>query len=205
MFSFDLPSKLLNDAVEELAKLPGVGRKTALRLALHLLKQSKEDVERFGNTIIEFRSNIKRCTSCNNLSDEDICDVCRNPRRDRSTICVVESIRDVMSIEKTQQYNGLYHVLGGIISPMEGIGPSQLEVDLLQERVGQGDVNEVVLALNTTMEGETTCYYIHKKLKGYSVAITTLARGIGFGDELEYADELTLGRSIKNRQPFQVG
>ena len=205
MFSFDLPSKLLNDAVEELAKLPGVGRKTALRLALHLLKQPKEDVERFGNSIVAFRTNIKHCSSCNNLSDEDICDICNNPRRDRSTICVVESIRDVMSIEKTQQYNGLYHVLGGIISPMEGIGPSQLEIELLLNRVGQGDVNEIVLALNTTMEGETTCYYIHKKLKDYSVSITTLARGIGFGDELEYADELTLGRSIKNRQPFQVG
>ena len=205
MFSFDLPSKLLNDAVEELAKLPGVGRKTALRLALHLLKQPKEDVERFGNSIVAFRTNIKHCSCCNNLSDEDICDICNNPRRDRSTICVVESIRDVMSIEKTQQYNGLYHVLGGIISPMEGIGPSQLEIDLLLNRVGQGDVNEIVLALNTTMEGETTCYYIHKKLKDYSVSITTLARGIGFGDELEYADELTLGRSIKNRQPFQIG
>lgn len=205
MFSFDLPSKLLNDAVEELAKLPGVGRKTALRLALHLLKQPKEDVERFGNTIIAFRSNIKHCTCCNNLSDEEVCDICSSPRRDRSTICVVESIRDVMSIEKTQQYNGLYHVLGGIISPMEGIGPSQLEVELLLNRVGAGDVAEVVLALNTTMEGETTCYYIHKKLKDYPVAVTTLARGIGFGDELEYADELTLGRSIKNRQPFQIG
>lgn len=205
MFSFDLPSKLLNDAVEELAKLPGVGRKTALRLALHLLKQPKEDIERFGNTIIDFRSNIKHCTYCNNLSDDEICDICSNSRRDRSTVCVVESIRDVMSIEKTQQYNGLYHVLGGIISPMEGIGPSQLEIDLLLKRLDEGDVQEIVLALNTTMEGETTCYYIHKKLKNYSVEITTLARGIGFGDELEYADELTLGRSIKNRQPFQVG
>lgn len=205
MFSLDLPSKLLNDAVEELAKLPGVGRKTALRLALHLLKQPKEDVDRFGSAIVNFRTNIKRCTCCNNLSDDDVCDICSNQKRDRSTICVVENIKDVMSIEKTQQYNGLYHVLGGIISPMEGIGPSQLEIELLQERVGVGDVNEVVLALNTTMEGETTCYYIHKKLNGYSVKITTLARGIGFGDELEYADELTLGRSIKNRQPFQVG
>ena len=204
MFSFDLPSKLLNDAVEELAKLPGVGRKTALRLALHLLKQPQQEVERFGATIIDFRNNIKRCSCCYNLSDTDVCEICSNPRRDGSTICVVESVKDVMSLEKTLQYNGLYHVLGGIISPMEGIGPSQLEVDSLVERVSKGGVHEVIMALNTTMEGETTCYYIHKKLNGYPVAITTLARGIGFGDELEYADELTLGRSIKNRQPFEA-
>ncbi len=203
MFSLDLPSKLLNDAVEELAKLPGVGRKTALRLALHLLKQPKQEVERFGNSIIAFRNGIKYCSCCNSLSDEDVCEICRNPKRNRSTICVVESVRDVMSIEKTQQYNGLYHVLGGIISPMEGIGPAQLEIDLLLRRVEEGTVNEVVLALNTTMEGETTCYYIHKKLKHLSVEVTTLARGVGFGDELEYTDEVTLGRSIKNRQPFE--
>lgn len=202
MYSLDLPSKLLNDAVEELAKLPGVGRKTALRLALHLLKQPKQDVERFGKAIITFRNDIKYCSSCNNISDTNVCEVCSSTHRNRTTICVVESVKDVMSIEKTQQYNGLYHVLGGIISPMEGVGPSQLEVDLLCRRVGEGEVKEVLLALNTTMEGETTCYYIHKRLKDFPIEITTLARGVGFGDELEYTDELTLGQSIKNRQPF---
>jgi recombination protein RecR len=199
----DLPSALLNAAVDEFAKLPGVGRKTALRLVLHLVKQPKEDVERFGTAFIRLRNEIKHCKICNNLSDNDVCEICSNTRRDKSIICVVESIRDVLSIERTQQYNGLYHVLGGIISPMDGIAPCDLNIDLLVDRVRNENIKEVVLALNTTMEGETTCYYIHKKLCGENIEITTLARGVNFGDELEYTDELTLGKSIQNRQPFK--
>ena len=199
-----LPSKLLNDAVEEMSKLPGIGHKTALRLALHLLKQPRENVERFGTAFIRMRNDIQYCKSCNTFCDNEICDICSNPRRDHQTICVVESIRDVLSIESTQQYGGVYHVLGGIISPMEGLGPSDLKIESLISRLEQDDIKEVVLALNTTMEGETTCFYLFKKLNIFNVLITTIARGVGFGDELEYTDELTLGRSIKNRQPFQV-
>jgi recombination protein RecR len=197
-----LPSRLLQAAVDELSLLPGVGRKTALRLALHLMKQPQADVERFSNAFITMRNEIKHCTICNVLSDSEHCEICLNPHRDRSVICVVESIREVLSIENTQQYNGLYHVLDGIISPMDGVGPNDLKIDLLLERVGDGSIGEVVLALSTTMEGETTCYYLYKKLRDYDVQVTTIARGVGFGDELEYTDELTLGRSIKNRQPF---
>ncbi|MDR2651942.1 MAG: recombination mediator RecR [Prevotellaceae bacterium] len=198
----ELPSILLNGAVDEFAKLPGVGRKTALRLVLHLLKQPVTDVEKFGNAFIRLRNEIKHCKICNNLSDNDICEICSNNHRNQSIICVVESIRDVLSIERTQQFNGLYHVLGGIISPMDGIAPSDLNVDLLVQRIKNGSVKEILLALNTTMEGETTCYYLHKKISGLNVEITTLARGVNFGDELEYTDELTLGKSILNRQPF---
>ncbi len=187
-----------------MAKLPGVGRKTALRLALHLLKQPREEVERFGQAFITLRNEIKHCTVCNTLSDTEICDICSNPRRDHHTICVVESIRDVLSIENTQQYKGSYHVLGGIISPMDGIGPADLKIDTLVSRMEQGEIQEIILALSTTMEGETTCFYLFKKLRPFNVPVTTIARGVGFGDELEYTDELTLGRSIKNRQPFQV-
>jgi recombination protein RecR len=197
-----LPSKLLHAAVDELSRLPGVGRKTALRLALHLMKQPVADVERFGRAFIAMRNEIKHCKVCNVLSDEEQCEICRNPRRDRAVVCVVESIREVLSIENTQQYNGLYHVLDGIISPMDGVGPNDLKIEELLERVGGGEIQEVVLALSTTMEGETTCYYLYKKLCNFDVRITTIARGVGFGDELEYTDELTLGRSIKNRQPF---
>jgi recombination protein RecR len=198
----ELPSKLLTAAVEELAKLPGVGRKTALRLVLHLLKQPREDVEQFGNTFIMLRNEIKHCTVCHTLSDTGQCAICSNPRRDHDIVCVVETIREVLSIENTQQYNGVYHVLGGIISPMDGIGPNDLTVEPLLQRVAAGNIKEIILALSTTMEGETTCFYLYKKLCGFPVAITTIARGVGFGDELEYTDELTLGRSIKNRQPF---
>ncbi|MDR1984163.1 MAG: recombination mediator RecR [Prevotellaceae bacterium] len=198
----ELPSILLNAAVDEFAKLPGVGRKTALRLVLHLVKQPLSDVEKFGNAFIRLRNEIKHCAICNNLSDNDICEICSNQRRNQSIICVVESIRDVLSIERTQQFNGLYHVLGGIISPMDGIAPSDLNVDMLVQRIKNGNVKEVLLALNTTMEGETTCYYLHKKISAHNVEITTLARGVNFGDELEYTDELTLGKSILNRQPF---
>jgi recombination protein RecR len=200
----ELPSKLLNTAVDELAKLPGVGRKTALRLVLHLLKQPCEEVERFGNAFITLRNEIKYCTVCHTLSDVDRCSICQNPRRDHTTVCVVETIRDVLSIENTQQYNGVYHVLGGVISPMDGVGPRDLAIDSLVERVAGGDVAEVILAISTTMEGETTCFYLYKKLRDFPVSVTAIARGIGFGDELEFTDEITLGRSIKNRQPFSL-
>lgn len=199
-----LPSKLLQAAVDELSRLPGVGKKTALRLALHLMKQPQADIERFGRSFITMRNEIKHCAVCNVLSDTDICDICVNVRRDRTIVCVVESIREVLCIENTQQYNGLYHVLGGIISPMDGIGPNDLKIDLLLERIALGEIKEVILALSTTMEGETTCYYLYKKIREYTIDVTTIARGVGFGDELEYTDELTLGRSIKNRQPFNV-
>jgi recombination protein RecR len=198
----ELPSKLLNSAVEEFAKLPGVGRKTALRLALHLLKQPREDVERFGKAFIALRNEIKHCTVCHTLSDDSLCAVCSNPHRDHSLVCIVETIREVLSIENTQQYHGVYHVLGGIISPMDGVSPNDLTIEPLMQRVAAGGIKEVVLALSTTMEGETTCFYLYKKLRDFPVAVTTIARGVGFGDELEYTDELTLGRSIKNRQPF---
>ncbi len=197
-----LPSKLLQAAVDELSRLPGVGKKTALRLALHLMKQPQADVERFGRSFITMRNEIKHCTVCNVLSDTDICGICAHPRRDRTIVCVVESIREVLSIENTHQYNGLYHVLGGIISPMDGIGPNDLKIELLLERIAQGEVKEIIMALSTTMEGETTGYYLYKKIKPYNIEVTTIARGVGFGDELEYTDELTLGRSIKNRHPF---
>ncbi|MDR0729960.1 MAG: recombination mediator RecR [Prevotellaceae bacterium] len=200
----ELPSKLLNAAVDEFAKLPGIGRKTALRLALHLLKQSREDVERFGKAFISFRSDVKYCTVCHTISDTDRCPICDNRRRDHTTVCVVGTVRDVLSIENTQQYNGVYHVLGGIISPIDGVGPHDLSIDTLMERVAGGDIKEVILALSTTMEGETTCFYLYKKLRDFPLVVTTIARGVGFGDELEYTDELTLGRSIKNRQPFTM-
>lgn len=197
-------SKLLEDAVDEFASLPGVGRKTALRLALHLLKQPAERVNRFSNAFTQLRNEVKYCNECNMISDSAVCPICSDSKRDRSVVCVVESVRDVISLENTQQFNGLYHVLGGIISPMDGIGPSDLTIDKLVERVGGEGIKEVVLALNTGMEGETTSFYIFKKLAPFNVKITTIARGVGFGDDLEYTDELTLGKSIQNRQPFKV-
>jgi len=197
------PSRLLENAVNEFAKLPGIGRKTALRLVLHLLRQDLEDVEIFGNSMIKLRNEIKHCKVCHNISDTDVCNICANPSRNPSLVCVVENIKDVMSIENTQQFRGLYHVLGGIISPMDGIGPSDIEVESLVDRVKQGTVDEVILALSTTMEGDTTNFFIYKKLKDTQVKITTLARGVSIGDELEYTDEITLGRSIVNRQDFE--
>ena len=194
----------MEDAVDEFASLPGVGRKTALRLALHLLKQPVEKVNRFSNTFTRLRNEVKYCSECNMISDSTVCPVCSNPKRDRAVVCVVESIRDVLSLENTRQFNGLYHVLGGIISPMDGIGPSDLTIDRLVERVGEGEIREVVLALNTGMEGETTSFYIFKRLAQFDIKITTIARGVGFGDDLEYTDELTLGKSIQNRQPFKI-
>lgn len=204
MFRQNYSSSLLEKAVEEFASLPGVGRKSALRLALHLLKQPQENVERFGNAFIALRKGVKYCSVCNMISDNDICSICSNHSRDKSIICVVESIRDVLSIENTQQYNGLYHVLGGIISPIDGVGPSDLPIARLVERVQEGEVKEVILALSTSMEGETTSFYLYKKLSGTGVRISTIARGVGFGDDLEYTDELTLGKSIENRHLFKL-
>lgn len=196
------PSVLLEKAVEEFAKLPGIGRKTAMRLVLHLLRQDTASVESFGNALITLKHEVKYCKVCHNISDTDVCGICSNPSRDVSTICVVENIKDVMAVENTQQYKGLYHVLGGVISPMDGVGPSDLQIDSLVERVREGNVKEVILALSSTMEGDTTNFYIFRKLAGYDVKLTVIARGISIGDELEYTDEVTLGRSIINRVAF---
>lgn len=196
------PSQLLEKAVSEFSQLPGIGRKTALRLVLHLLRQTKKDVEQFSTAISRMRQEVKYCRVCHNISDTDVCPICNDHRRDSSTICVVENIQDVMAIENTQQYHGLYHVLGGIISPMDGIGPSDIEIDSLVSRVAAGGVQEVILALSSTMEGDTTNFYISRKLQGLDVKLSMIARGISVGDELEYTDEVTLGRSILNRTPF---
>ncbi|MEZ5106105.1 MAG: recombination mediator RecR [Draconibacterium sp.] len=197
------PSKLLENAVNEFSKLPGIGRKSALRLVLHLLRQEKEAVNTFGNSLIQLRNEIKHCKICHNISDTETCQICSNSSRNRSVICVVENIRDVLSIENTQQFNGLYHVLGGIISPMDGIGPANLEIESLVERTQNEEVVEIILALSTTMEGDTTNFYIYRKLKDKPVKITTLARGVSIGDELEYTDEITLGRSLTNRVLYE--
>ena len=196
------PSVLLEKAVGEFAKLPGIGRKTAMRLVLHLLKQDASAVEAFSNAMTTLKHEVKYCRVCHNISDTDVCGICSNPMRDASTVCVVENIRDVMAIENTQQYKGLYHVLGGVISPMDGIGPSDLEIDSLVERVREGRVKEVIFALSSTMEGDTTNFYIFRKLGGLDVKLSVIARGISVGDELEYTDEVTLGRSILNRTLF---
>mgnify|MGYP000902505146 CR=1 FL=1 len=195
-------SVLLEKAVSEFSNLPGIGRKTALRLVLHLLKQPEDNVFGFGNSIIRLRQEIRYCKCCHNISDTEICQLCANPSRDREIVCVVENIKDVISIENTQQFRGLYHVLGGIISPMDGVGPKDLEIESLIKRVSDDEVKEVILALSTTMEGDTTNFYIFRKLAPLNVKITTIARGIAIGDELEYADEITLGRSILNRVEF---
>ena len=192
-------SKLLDRAVEELAKLPRIGERTALRLALHLLRQPAEQVSALSESIDRFRREVKYCKKCNNLSDTDICPICADSSRDKSIICVVEQVKDVLSIEHTGQYKGVYHVLGGVISPMQGIAPSDLKIDLLLENISQGGVQEVILALNTSIEGETTSYYLARKLKDLNVKVSTIARGIGFGDELDYADEITLVHAIHNR------
>lgn len=196
------PSALLEKAVGEFSRLPGVGRKTALRLVLHLLRQPIEDVDRFTEAVSLLRHDVKYCKVCHNISDTDVCAICSDTKRDASLVCVVENIQDVMAVENTQQFNGLYHVLGGVISPIEGIGPSDLRIDELVERVAAGGVEEVLLALGSTMEGDTTNFYISRKLEPYPVKLTVLARGISVGDELEYTDEVTLGRSILNRIPF---
>lgn len=196
------PSALLEKAVGEFAKLPGIGRKTAMRLVLHLLKQDTSAVEAFSNAMTTLKHEVKYCKICHNISDTEVCGICSNSLRDASTVCVVENIRDVMAIENTQQYKGLYHVLGGVISPMDGVGPSDLEIDSLVERVREGGVREVIFALSSTMEGDTTNFYIFRKLSGLDVKLSVIARGISVGDELEYTDEVTLGRSILNRTAF---
>ncbi|WP_455080246.1 recombination mediator RecR [Prevotella melaninogenica] len=197
------PSQLLERAVEAFSQLPGVGHKTALRLVLHLLRQSTEDVDSFADAVIRVKHDVKYCKVCHNISDNEVCSICSDPRRDASVVCVVENIQDVMAIENTQQFHGLYHVLGGIISPMDGIGPHDLEIESLVERVEEGTVKEIILALASTMEGDTTNFYISRKLKDTGVKLSVIARGISVGDELEYTDEVTLGRSILNRTPFE--
>lgn len=196
-------SKLLEAAVNELAKLPGIGRKTALRLALHLLKEDIEQVEAFSTAITKMRNEVQFCQECHNISDQDICEICGNLKRKKSIICVVEDIRDVMAIENTGQYNGVYHILGGVISPMDGIGPADINIITLENKVAQNEVEEIILALPTTIEGDTTNFYLFKKLKNYDINISIIARGIAIGDELEYTDEITLGRSILNRTPYE--
>jgi recombination protein RecR len=196
-------SKLISEAVEQFSKLPGVGKKSALRLALHLLKLDKQDVESFGKAFIDLRNNISYCSQCNNISDLEVCEICSNPNREDSVLCVVEDIRDVMAIENTHQFKGKYHVLGGIISPMDGVGPSELNIESLVDKIAKGEVKEVIMALSTTMEGDTTNFYIFKRLKDFDVNMSVIARGISIGDELEYADEVTLGRSIVNRTPYE--
>jgi len=196
-------SKLLEEAVEEFASLPGIGRKTALRLVLYLLKQDNLVVERFGNTVLEMKKKIMHCKICHNISDTEICNICGDNYRDHETVCVVENIRDVMSIENTQQYSGIYHVLGGIISPIDGIGPADLNIDSLVKKAANQSIREVILALSTTMEGDTTNFYIYKKLKDTPTRVTTLARCVAIGADLEYVDEVTLGRSILHRTSFE--
>ena len=197
-------SKLLQDAVSEFAKLPGVGRRTALRLAMHLLKMDSQEVEQMMMTINRYRQQIRHCKRCNNLSDTDLCPICSNPERDHTTICVVEQVGDLMSIENTRQYRGMYHVFGGVISPMQGVGPSDLKIDLLIDKIKQGGIKEVILAISTSVEGETTLFYIMNRLKQYpEVRVTTIARGIGFGDELEYVDELTITHAMMNRREVE--
>ncbi len=195
-------STLLENAVNEFSKLPGIGRKTALRLVLHILRQDEQAADNFGNAIIRLRHDIRYCRVCHNISDTDVCNICSDPTRDPATICVVENVREVMAVEATGQFKGLYHVLGGVISPMDGIGPADLEIDSLVARVAAGGIKEVILALSATMEGDTTNFYIFRKLAPYDVRITMIARGVSVGDELEYTDEITLGRSILNRTPF---
>lgn len=199
----EFASRLLEEAVTELSRLPGIGRKTALRLALHLLRNDENRSKALGNAIINMREGIRYCSVCHNISETEICPVCGDDRRDRSTVCVVETVKDVMSFENTGQYSGLYHVLGGVISPLDGIGPDQIEIDSLVRRVAEGGVREVILALGATMDGETTNYYIYRRLAPYTeVKITQLARGVSVGNEIEYTDEITLGRSLLNRTLF---
>ena len=197
-------SKLLDEVVSELSRLPGIGRRTAMRLAMHLCALEPRDVELMSESISRFRTDIRYCSRCNNLSDDDLCEICADTSRDASTVCVVEQVKDLLSIENTRQYNGLYHVLGGVISPMQGIGPSDLKIDLLIERIAQGTIREVILAISTSVEGETTLFYLLNRLRQYpQVKVTSIARGIGFGDELEYVDELTITHALMNRREIE--
>jgi len=199
----DFSSRLLENAVYEFSKLPGIGQKTALRLVLHLLKQNEQDVHQFSNTLIKLKNEIRFCKSCHNISDTPVCEICSSLKRDKTLVCVAEDVRDVMAIENTGQYQGVYHVLGGLISPIDGIGPADLFIESLVDRVKEGEITEVILALSATMEGDTTIFYIYKKLKNLPVKVSTIARGISFGGELEYVDEVTLGRSIATRIPYE--
>ncbi|WP_304156813.1 recombination mediator RecR [Mesonia mobilis] len=199
----DFSSKLLENAVFEMAQLPGVGKRTALRLVLHLLKQPEEQTMHLAKALVDLKTEVKFCKNCHNISDQELCEICANPNREKSIVCVVEDIRDVMAIENTSQYKGLYHVLGGKISPMDGVGPNQLNISTLVDKVKSGEVTEIIFALSSTMEGDTTNFYIYKQLENFEVITSTIARGIGVGDELEYADEVTLGRSILHRVPFE--
>jgi recombination protein RecR len=196
------PSKLLENAVNEFASLPGIGRKTAFRLVMNLLRRNSDEVRKFGETLIKLHEEIHYCKICHNISDTEICNICNDMNRDKSMVCVVENIQDVLAVENTRQFKGFYHVLGGIISPIDGIGPADLKIDSLEDKVRSGGINEIIFALSTTMEGDTTNYYLYKRLNKYNVNLTTLARGVAVGDELEYTDEITLGRSIMNRTPF---
>jgi len=198
----EYPSKLLENAVNEFASLPGIGRKTAFRLVMNLLRRDSEEVKRFGESIVRLHREIHYCKVCHNISDSEICTICSDDKRDRTMICVVENIQDVMAIENTRQYKGVYHVLGGIISPVDGIGPADLKIDSLEEKVKAGGIAEIILALSTTMEGDTTNFYLFRRLNKYNIYLTTLARGVAIGDELEYTDEITLGRAINNRNPY---
>jgi recombination protein RecR len=199
----EFSSRLLEQAVNEMSQLPGIGKRTALRLVLHLLKQPKEQTAFLAHALTTMRKDVKFCASCHNISDRDVCEICANPKRNHQIICIVEDIRDVMAIENTGQFRGIYHVLGGKISPIDGVGPSQLNINTLIEKVKSGNVQEIIFALSSTMEGDTTNFYIYKQIQDYEVVTTTIARGISVGDELEYADEVTLGRSILQRVPFE--
>jgi len=199
----EFPSRILENAVNEFASLPGIGRKTAFRLVMNLLRRDAGEVKKFGESLIQLHEEIHYCKICNNISDTEICSICSDNKRDSSVICVVEDIQDVMAIENTRQFRGVYHVLGGIISPVDGVGPSDLKIENLEGKVRNGGIKEVILALSTTLEGDTTNYYLYKKLGSYDLLITTLARGVAIGDELEYTDEITLGRAINNRNPYQ--
>jgi recombination protein RecR len=200
----NIPSKYIEESVDQLSSLPGIGKRTALRLVLNLLNRSEDEIERFANAFINMKKNVKKCSCCGNVSDLEICTICSNPRRNKAQICIVEDIRDVLAIEATESYQGIYHVLGGIISPMDGVGPSDLNILPLIERLKQGNVNEIIFALSATMEGDTTNYYLYKKIVPFSIEVTSLSRGVSVGSELQYADELTLSRSLLHRQPFQV-
>ena len=203
MSDIQFPSKILENAVNEFSKLPGIGKKTALRLVLNILKQEKESAYQFADAITTLADEIKYCKSCYNISDSDICSICSNPRRDHSVVCVVENVRDVMAIENTHQYQGIYHVLGGLISPMDGTGPDDLTITPLEDKLKSEEVKEIIFALSTTMEGDTTNFFLYRKFQQYPVKFSTIARGVAIGDELEYADEVTLGRSLVDRQPFE--
>ena len=198
----NFPSQLVENAVEQLSSLPGIGKKSALRLVLHILKRDKINVEKFGNSFIDLINKIRYCSSCYSISDTGICEICNNSKRNKQIICIVEDIRAMMAIENTMQYNGVYHILGGLISPIDGVGPNDIRISELIERIVQNEINEVVFALSTTMEGDTTNYYLYKKLKEYNIKISSIARGIATGDEIEYTDEITLGAAISSRTPY---